>query len=250
MDHTNERRRLDRALVEHGLSPTRSQARDLVKRGCVRVAGQTVTKAGQLVAGGVAIEVEPNAQPFVSRGGLKLAAALDAFGFSPAGRVCLDIGASTGGFTHVLLDRGARQVHAVDVGHGQISPVLATDARVVVREGFDARHLSPADLPEPVGAIVADVSFIALSRVLRPALALTGEAAWLVALIKPQFEVGQDDIGSGGIVRNAAARERAVAAVRDWLAQQPGWTVTGMIPSPIVGGGGNLEFLIGARRNE
>ena len=203
-----------------------------------------------MVGAAAAIEVEPGAQPFVSRGGLKLAAALDAFGFSPVGRICLDVGASTGGFTDVLLRRGARLVHAIDVGRGQFNPVLAADARVVVREGFDARALSRDEITEPLGAIVADVSFISLTKALGSALRLAGPDAWLAALIKPQFEVGPDDVGSGGIVRSEEARERAVGNVRDWLARQPGWLVAGVVPSPITGGGGNQEVLIGARRHE
>ena len=243
------KQRLDQALVERGLSPTRSQARDLVRRGCVTVAGVTATKPARTVEAATAIEVAPRAQPFVSRGGLKLAAALERFAFASTGRVCLDIGASTGGFTQVLLEAGAARVWAVDIGRGQLSPRLAGDARVVSREGFDARNLSASEIAEPFGAIVADASFISLIRVLPPAMALAAPGAWLVALIKPQFEVGRDDIGSGGIVRSEPARDRAVAMVRDWLTSQHPWTVNGVIPSPIVGGAGNREFLIGAHRD-
>ena len=250
LDAGNVKRRLDHALVELGLAPTRSQARDLVKRGCVRVAGETVTKPGLVVGPGHAIQVAPGAQPFVSRGGMKLAAALAEFSFSPADRVALDIGASTGGFTQVLLVGGARRVHAIDVGSNQLSPILAADARVVSREGFDARALTRAEIPEPLGAIVADASFISLTQVLGPALALAARDAWLVALIKPQFEVGRGDIGSGGIVRSDVARQHAIERVRDWLTLLTGWSVTGVIPSPIAGGGGNAEFLIGARRDD
>ena len=235
-------------LVERGLSPTRSQARDLIKRGCVVVAGEVALKAGRVVAGHQRIEVAPGAQPFVSRGGLKLAAALAHFDLSPVGRTALDIGASTGGFTQVLLAGGAARVHAIDVGHGQLSPLVAVDPRVVSREGFDARTLTRAEIPEPLGAIVADVSFVSLTQILGAALALADDDAWLAALIKPQFEVGRGDIASGGIVRSEAARQGAVERVQSWLSAQPGWTVSGVIPSPIAGGGGNQEYLIGARR--
>ncbi len=245
----NHRQRLDQALVDRGLAPTRSQARDLVKRGCVRVGGARALKAGVAVAAGATIEVDADAQPYVSRGGLKLAAALDAFGFDARGVTALDIGASTGGFTHVLLERGARRVYAIDVGHGQLHPAMAADMRVVSREGQDIRLIDAGMVPEPVGAIVADVSFISLTQALGPALALAAPAAWLVALIKPQFEVGREDIGKGGIVREAAARERASGKVRDWIAGQPGWRIAGIIASPIAGGSGNAELLIGARRD-
>lgn len=243
------RQRLDQALVDRALAPTRSQARDLVKRGCVRVAGVPAAKAGLLVGGEDRVEVTPGAQPFVSRGGLKLAAALETFAFSPAGRICLDIGASTGGFTQVLLGGGAKRVHAVDVGHGQLSPLLAGDPRIISLEGFDARCLTRGELPDPVGAIVADTSFISLTRILEPALQFAADGAWLVALIKPQFELGRGDIGSGGIVRSEAAHQRAIDKVRGWLTAQPGWTVCGVIASPITGGGGNREFLIGVQRD-
>lgn len=243
------KQRLDQALVERGLSRTRSQARDLVKRGCVSVAGVPASKAGLAVDTDDPIEVTPGAQPYVSRGGLKLAAALDAFGLSPRDLVAIDVGASTGGFTQVLLERGARLVHAVDVGTGQLDAALRGDARVVSRDGVDVRTLTDGDISEPAGAVVADVSFVSLTQVLGPALALTAPGAWLVALIKPQFELGRSDIGGGGIVRNEAARERAVERVRTWLEGTAGWHVMGVIESPIAGGGGNREFLIGARRD-
>ena len=244
------RQRLDLALVERGLAPTRSQARDLVRRGCVRVAGVVAIKASAGIAEDAAIEVEEGAQPYVSRGGLKLAAALEAFGLSARGAVALDIGAATGGFTHVLLDAGAIRVYAVDVGSGQIHPSLAADQRVVSLENCDARTLDNCIIPDLVGAIVADVSFISLTQALPAAMALAARGAWLVALVKPQFEVGRDHIGKGGIVRDEVARERAVAKVRDWIDAQPGWHVAGTIASPIAGGAGNQEFLIGARREQ
>ncbi len=242
------RQRLDLALVERGLAPTRSQARDLVRRGCVRVGGVVAIKASAGIAEDAAIEVEEGAQPYVSRGGLKLAAALEAFGFSAGGVIALDVGAATGGFTHVLIEAGAKRVYAVDVGSGQLHPSLAADARVTSLESCDARALDNSMIPDLVGAIVADVSFISLTQALPAAMGLAAPGAWLAALVKPQFEVGRDHIGKGGIVRDEAARERAVAKVRDWIDAQPGWTVTGIIASPIAGGAGNQEFLIGARR--
>jgi 23S rRNA (cytidine1920-2'-O)/16S rRNA (cytidine1409-2'-O)-methyltransferase len=242
--------RLDLALVERGLAPTRAQARDLVKRGCVRVDGAAATKAGFAVGPEAAVEVDDGAQPYVSRGGLKLAAALAAFGFEARGLTALDIGASTGGFTHVLLDQGARRVYAVDVGRGQLHPRIAGDARVAVLEGQDVRALDISMIPEPPQAIVADVSFISLTQALPAAMALAAPGAWLIALLKPQFEAGRAEIGKGGVVRNEAARLRAVEKVRTWLAGVPGWRVVGVVPSPITGGSGNAEFLIGARRDD
>jgi 23S rRNA (cytidine1920-2'-O)/16S rRNA (cytidine1409-2'-O)-methyltransferase len=241
------KQRLDQALVVRGLAPTRSQARDLVRRGCVRVAGTAADKAGIEVDAATPIDVDEGAQPYVSRGGLKLAAALEAFGFDARGLTVLDAGASTGGFTHVLLEAGARRIYAVDIGTGQIHARVASDARVTRLEGRDVRSLDADAIQEPLGAIVADLSFISLTQALGPALRLAGRDAWLVALIKPQFEVGRADIGKRGIVRDEAARQRAIARVRDWLTAQPGWRVAGVIPSPIAGGSGNAEFLIGAR---
>ncbi len=243
------RLRLDQALVARGLAPTRSQARDLVLRGCIVIGGATAAKAGQEVADDVSIEVVPGAQPYVSRGGLKLAAGLAAFGFDAGGVTAIDIGASTGGFTHVLLEGGAARVYAVDVGHGQLHETMARDPRVIGLERQDARLLDAAVIAEPIGAIVADVSFVSLTKVLGPALGLAAPGAWLVALIKPQFEVGRAEIGKGGIVRSAAARERAVSGVRQWLEAQPGWQTVGTVPSPIRGGSGNDELLTGARRD-
>jgi 23S rRNA (cytidine1920-2'-O)/16S rRNA (cytidine1409-2'-O)-methyltransferase len=191
--------------------------------------------------------VEAQASPFVSRGGLKLAAALDAFDLDPKGLVALDVGASTGGFTEVLLERGAKRVFAVDVGRDQLHDKLREDRRVVVLEGTDARGLDAAVIDGPVGAIVADVSFISLTKALPAALRLAAPGAWLIALVKPQFEAGRDAVGKGGIVREAQARARAVAEVRAFIDATPGWNVFAEMPSPIPGGSGNEEVLIGAR---
>jgi 23S rRNA (cytidine1920-2'-O)/16S rRNA (cytidine1409-2'-O)-methyltransferase len=246
MGKTSARSRLDVVLVERGLAPTRSRAADLVRRGCVTVAGVMTEKPGALIAADAALAVTRGAGAYVSRGALKLEAALDAFGFDPKGRVVLDIGASTGGFTDLLLTCGAAKVYTVDVGRDQLHFRLRADPRVVVLEATDARALDAAIIPEPVTAIVADVSFISLTQALPLALKLAGPDAWLAALIKPQFEAGREAVGKGGIVRKAGDRERAVARVRDFIARR-GWAVLGVIPSPIIGGSGNQEFLIGAR---
>jgi 23S rRNA (cytidine1920-2'-O)/16S rRNA (cytidine1409-2'-O)-methyltransferase len=239
--------RLDRILVERGLAVTRSRAADLIRLGAVSVEGRPALKPGALIEPGARLMVEAQASPFVSRGGLKLAAALDAFGLDPKGLVALDVGASTGGFTEVLLARGAERVFAVDVGRDQLHDKLREDRRVVVLEGTDARALDAAVIDGPVGAIVADVSFISLTKALPEALKLAAPGAWLVALVKPQFEVGRDAVGKGGIVRDAQARARAVAEVRAFIDATPGWNVFAEMPSPIPGGSGNEEVLIGAR---
>jgi 23S rRNA (cytidine1920-2'-O)/16S rRNA (cytidine1409-2'-O)-methyltransferase len=242
------RRRLDLLMVERGLAPTRSRARDLIVRGCVTVAGAPAGKPGQEVGEEVLIEVAAQAGRLVSRGGLKLAAALDHFRFPVEGRTVLDIGASTGGFTQVLLEAGAQRIYAVDVGHGQLDEGLRRDSRVVSLESRDARSLTAADVPNPVDAIVADVSFISLIKALPVPLSFAAPGAWLAALVKPQFEAGPKAVGKGGIVRSAVERRRAVAAVRDWVAGQPGWHVLGVIESPVQGGSGNLEYLLGAKK--
>jgi 23S rRNA (cytidine1920-2'-O)/16S rRNA (cytidine1409-2'-O)-methyltransferase len=239
--------RLDRILVERGLAVTRSRAADLIRLGAVSVEGRPALKPGALIEPGARLMVEAQASPFVSRGGLKLAAALDAFGLDPKGRIALDIGASTGGFTEVLLARGAERVFAVDVGRDQLHDKLREDRRVVVLEGTDARALDAEVIEGPVGAIVADVSFISLTKALPAALRLAAPGAWLVALAKPQFEVGREGVGKGGIVRDAQARARAVAEVRAFIDATPGWKVFAEMPSPIPGGSGNEEVLIGAR---
>ena len=240
--------RLDVRMVGLGLAPSRARARDLILRGEVEVDGAIVSKPGAGVGAQASIRLVAGAPDYVSRGALKLAAALSHFGFRATGVVALDVGASTGGFTEVLLREGARRVYAVDVGHGQLAAQLAEDERVVALQGCDARRLDRTLIAEPVGAIVADVSFISLTKALPAALALADEGAWLIALIKPQFEAGRDAVGRGGIVRDAAARQRAVDLVRDWVAGQPGWRVVGVIVSPITGGSGNEEFLLGAIR--
>lgn len=211
------------------------------------VDGKPVLKPSQTIADGAAIGYE-KPHPYVSRGALKLAAALDHFELSPEGLVCIDLGASTGGFTEVLLERGARKVYAVDVGHGQLRGKLASDPRVVSLEGVNARELSPTHVPEPADCIVADVSFISLKLVLASALKLAGDGAWLVALVKPQFEAGRDAVGKGGIVKDKEAQAKVLQGIADWLGGQSGWSVIGSLDSPIAGGDGNREFLIAARK--
>lgn len=244
------RARLDRVLVARGLVATRSRARDLITRGHVMVDGVTVTKPGLEIVESADVSLSDDADMFVSRGALKLAAALAHFGYQVTGTTALDIGASTGGFTQVLLEAGAQRVYAVDVGRGQLDRSLLEDARVISLEGTDARSLTQAQISEPVGAIVADVSFISLTKALPVPLSFASPRAWLIALVKPQFEAGREAVGKGGIVRDAADRQRAMSLVREWLAAQPGWSVDGVIESPLLGGSGNQEFLIGARKND
>ena len=239
--------RLDVAVVALGLAPTRARALDLIKRGFVTVGGVVTTKAGHAVASDAPIALLSSAPRFVSRGAEKLIAALDGFDFAVEACAAVDIGASTGGFTEVLLARGATHVTAVDVGHAQLHPSLRTDPRVTMLEGRDARSLVEADFPSPITAVTADVSFISLEKALPAILALAAPGAWLVALVKPQFEVGRDNIGKGGIVRDAAAAVAAVMRIENWL-ESAGWRVAGQLPSPITGSDGNQEFLIGARK--
>ena len=239
------RRRADRALVERGFFDSRAKAQAAIAAGLVTADGVVVRKASDPLDDAAAIRTVPP-YPWVSRGGVKLAAALDAFAIDSSGRVCLDLGASTGGFTHVLLDRGAARVYAADVGHGQLHPTIAADPRVVGLEGVDARCLDAASVPEPIDLLVADVSFISLKLVLPPVLPLLAPAAALVALVKPQFEAGPAHVRKG-IVRDAAVREMVCNDAIAFVTAR-GFTVVGVLPSPIAGGDGNREFLLGARR--
>jgi 23S rRNA (cytidine1920-2'-O)/16S rRNA (cytidine1409-2'-O)-methyltransferase len=239
--------RLDLMLVSSGLAPSRARAQDLIRRGFVSVGGKVCNRPSFEVGGNLPIEIASEAPAYVSRGAEKLVAALDAFGFDPNGRAALDIGASTGGFTQVLLERGAIRVYSVDVGTAQLHTQLKHDPRVLSLENLDARNLASDDVPESVSAVVVDVSFISVTKVLASTLQFAAPGAWMVILVKPQFEVGRENVGSGGIVRNEAERIGALASVRDWLSRRPGWTVAGNIPSPILGGSGNAEFLLGAK---
>jgi len=242
------KQRADQMLVERGLVESRARAQALILAGKVFSGERRIEKAGLPLAADLPLEVRGQDHPWVSRGGLKLDHALRHFGLSPAGLVCLDVGASTGGFTDVLLTGGAARVHAVDVGHGQLAWKLRTDPRVVVHEKTNARYLDAAAIPDPIGALVCDASFIGLRTVLPAGLALCAPGAWAVALIKPQFEAGPRDIGGKGVVRDPAVHARVCAAVRDWWVGLPGWRVLGVVESPVTGPEGNREFLLGAER--
>jgi 23S rRNA (cytidine1920-2'-O)/16S rRNA (cytidine1409-2'-O)-methyltransferase len=238
------RKRADIVLVERGFFSSRSRAQAAITAGLVRVGGVALRKASAEVAGDAPIEAEA-AHPWASRGGIKLAAALDAFALDPGGLVCLDVGASTGGFTDVLIARGAAKVVAVDVGHGQLDPRLAADSRVHSLEGVDVRALTAEMIGDRPNAIVMDVSFISQRLALPQALKLAARRAWLVSLIKPQFELDRADLVKGRVTSEAAL-VRACDAVRGAIEAQ-GWTVLGLIASPILGGAGAREFLIAAR---
>jgi 23S rRNA (cytidine1920-2'-O)/16S rRNA (cytidine1409-2'-O)-methyltransferase len=247
-EKASKRQRADVALVERGLVESRARAQALILAGRVFSGEKRVVKAGDAVAEGAPLAVRGQDHPWVSRGGLKLVHALDFFALSPEGLVCLDVGASTGGFTDVLLARGALRVHAVDVGHGQLAWKLRSDPRVVVHERCNARYLTDEIVAEPLGALVCDASFIGLQTVLPGPLALCAPGAWAVALIKPQFEAGPAAVGARGVVRDSAVHEAVCARVRGWWEALPGWQVLGLTESPITGPEGNREFLIGAQR--
>ncbi|MCB1484878.1 MAG: TlyA family RNA methyltransferase [Hyphomicrobiaceae bacterium] len=238
--------RLDLRMLADRLVGSRARARDLILRGFVMVDGVPCTKPAQTVAAGASVTLATGTPEFVSRGAEKLQAALEAFGFDPSGRVAMDAGASTGGFTQVLLKRGAKHVYAVDVGRAQLHDGLRSDARVTSIEEFDIRQISASHVGAPIEVLVADLSFISLTKALDAAMKLASRGAFLVALIKPQFELTPADIGKGGIVRDETARARAVENVRAFVEQQPGWRVCGVVVSPIAGGSGNEEFLLGA----
>ena len=240
------RQRADRLLVERGLFDSRARAQAAIEAGLVRADGRPVRKASDMIGADAMLDATP-AHPWVSRGGVKLAAALDAFGIDPKGCVCLDVGASTGGFTEVLLARGAARVYAVDVGTGQLHASVRGRPEVVSMEGTDIRKLDAARVPEPVSLVVIDVSFISLKLVLPPALALTSSAARLVALIKPQFEAGRAHLKKG-IVRDPEVHRAVCDDIAAFVASL-GCTVSGIIPSPLLGGDGNAEFLLGAARD-
>jgi 23S rRNA (cytidine1920-2'-O)/16S rRNA (cytidine1409-2'-O)-methyltransferase len=240
--------RLDQLLVTRNLFESRSRSRDAIERGTVTVAGKVATKAGQLVEEAAEIAVDDPAQAYVSRAALKLIAALDHFGLSPAGLTCLDVGASTGGFTQVLLERDAAHVTAIDVGHGQFVQKLADDDRVTSIEGLNARELDRDDLTKPVQAIVSDVSFISMKLALPPALELAEPGAWLVTLIKPQFEAGREAIGKGGMLKDPTQGPIIAVDLENWLNSLGGWQSLGVIPSPIAGGDGNHEYLLAGRK--
>jgi 23S rRNA (cytidine1920-2'-O)/16S rRNA (cytidine1409-2'-O)-methyltransferase len=241
--------RADQALVDRGLVESRTRAQALIMAGKVFCGDRQVKKAGETLAEDAPLVVKGQDHPWASRGGLKLDHALSHFGLSPAGRVCLDVGASTGGFTSVLLHHGAVRVYAVDVGHGQLAWSLRSDDRVIVMERCNARHLTAQQIPEAPGVLVCDASFIGLQTVLPAAIDLCAPGAWAVALIKPQFEAGPDQVGKGGVVRDPAVHAAVCDRIRTWWAAMSAWTVLGIEPSPITGPEGNIEFLIAAQRN-
>jgi len=241
-----ERDRLDQILVRLGFYESRSRARDAISRGAVQVDGKIVSKPGALVSETADISLSDPARDYVSRAALKLKAGLDTFGFDPAGRAALDVGASTGGFTQVLLERGADHVLAVDVGHDQLHASLASDPRVSNLEGLNARELNREHLGgQEIGTVVSDVSFISLKLALPPALELAAPGAAAVLLVKPQFEAGRAAIGKGGLLKDPAQGPIIADDLTAWLNEQPGWQAVGPIASPIEGSDGNHEFLIG-----
>ncbi len=240
------RQRADLMLVATGLVESRAKAQALIMAGLVYAGTARVQKAGDLLPEDAALSVKGQDHPWVSRGGVKLAHGLSHFGFDPAGRICLDVGASTGGFTDVLLTHGAQHVYAVDVGHGQLAWKLRSDPRVTVLEKTNARHLTAQIIPAPIGALVCDASFIGLQIVLPAGLALCAPGAFAVALIKPQFEAGPEHVGKGGVVRDPEIHAAVCAKIRLWWESLPGWRVLGVEKSPITGPEGNIEFLIGA----
>ena len=241
------RRRADQLLVDRGLVESRTRAQALILAGKIFSGERRVAKAGDLMAEDSALEVRGQDHPWVSRGGIKLDHGLQAFGLSPEVRRCLDVGASTGGFTDVLLTRSARHVHAVDVGHGQLAWKLRTDPRVTVLEKTNARHLTADQVGWPIEALVCDASFIGLATLLPAPLALCAPGAWAIALIKPQFEAGPGLVGARGVVRDPEVHHAVCDRIAAWWGALPGWSVLGIEPSPITGPEGNREFLIAAR---
>ncbi len=235
-------------LVDRGLVESRAKAQAMIMAGQVFTTDRRLDKPGQMVAEDIALTVKGAPHPWVSRGGLKLVHALDHFKIDPTGFLALDVGASTGGFTAVLLNRGAAKVYAVDVGHGQLAWSLRQDSRVVVLERTNARNLTPEIIPEMVDIVVCDASFIGLETVLPAALTLTKPAALLVALIKPQFEVGKGRVGKGGVVRDPELHQEVCDRIKEWVGGLEGWTVIGIEDSPILGPEGNKEFLIVAQK--
>jgi len=240
--------RADQLLVSRGLAESRTRAQALIMAGAVFSGERKLAKAGEMLAEDAPLEVRGKDHPWVSRGGIKLDHGLTHFGFDVTGAMALDVGSSTGGFTDVLLSRGAAKVYAVDVGTNQLAWKLRQDPRVVVHEQMNARHLDASIIPGPVDIIVCDASFIGLAKVLEAPLKLAKPRARLVALIKPQFEARRQEIGKGGVVRDAAVHARVVAEAKTWV-EAEGWTVVGITPSPITGPEGNVEFLLGAQKD-
>jgi 23S rRNA (cytidine1920-2'-O)/16S rRNA (cytidine1409-2'-O)-methyltransferase len=243
------KRRADQLLVERGLAESRAKAQALILAGLVSAEGRRIDKAGTTLPEESALAVAGRDHPWVSRGGVKLVRALEHFAIDVGGAVALDIGASTGGFTDVLLARGVARVHAVDVGRGQLAWKLRQDPRVVVHEAVNARYLSGAEIAEPIDVITCDASFIGLATVLPAPLSLAAERAVLIALIKPQFEAGPGEVGRGGVVRDPAIHRAVCERIAGWVGARPGWAVVGIVDSPLHGPAGNREFLLCARRD-
>jgi 23S rRNA (cytidine1920-2'-O)/16S rRNA (cytidine1409-2'-O)-methyltransferase len=240
--------RADQLLVSRGLAESRTRAQALIMAGAVFSREKRLSKAGDMLAADAPLEVRGKDHPWVSRGGIKLDHGLTHFGLDVAGAMALDVGSSTGGFTDVLLSRGAAKVYAVDVGTNQLAWKLRQDPRVVVHEQTNARSLDAGIIPEPVDIVVCDASFISLAKVLEAPLKLAKPGAKLVALIKPQFEAGRAEVGKGGVVRDTAVHQRVCAEAKGWVESQ-GWTVLGIEQSPITGPEGNVEFLLGAEKD-
>ena len=249
MPDPHETLRLDQLLLNAGLVASRSRARDAITRGTVTVDGRVVTKPSANVPASAVLAIDDPAQAYVSRAALKLTAALDRFALDPQGLDCLDIGASTGGFTQVLLERGAAHVVAVDVGHDQLHERLRADPRITNLEGLNARALGRADLGgRPIRSVVSDVSFISLKLALPPALALAEPGAFCALLVKPQFEAGREAISKAGLLKDPESAPAVAARLGRLLVQGRGWRTPGPVPSPITGGDGNVEFLLGGRK--
>ncbi|UDF30542.1 UNVERIFIED_ORG: TlyA family RNA methyltransferase [Roseateles sp. XES5] len=249
MSDPNETIRLDQLLLNAGLVASRSRARDAIARGTVTVNGRLVTKPSAGFPASAVLAIDDPAQAYVSRAALKLTAALDHFALDPQGLECLDIGASTGGFTQVLLERGAAHVVAVDVGHDQLHRSLREDPRITNLEGLNARALGRADLAgRPISAVVSDVSFISLKLALPPALTLAEPGAFCALLVKPQFEAGREAISKAGLLKDPDSAPAVAAELERWLVEEMGWQSLGLVPSPITGGDGNVEFLLGGRK--
>jgi 23S rRNA (cytidine1920-2'-O)/16S rRNA (cytidine1409-2'-O)-methyltransferase len=240
--------RADQLLVSRGLAESRTRAQALIMAGAVFSGERKLAKSGDMLAEDAPIDVRGKDHPWVSRGGIKLDHGLTHFGFDVTGAIGLDVGSSTGGFTDVLLSRGAAKVYAVDVGTNQLAWKLRQDSRVVVHEQTNARFLTAEQVPEPVDIVVCDASFISLAKVLEAPLKLAKPGARLVALVKPQFEAGRKEVGKGGVVRDPCVHERVCTQAKVWVEEQ-GWTVLGIVQSPITGPEGNIEFLLGAEKN-
>jgi len=241
--------RLDQLLVDRGLVESKSRAQALIMAGLVYTGEKRLDKPGQPVPEDLQVDLRGQDHPWVSRGGLKLAKAIESFPIAPEGKIAIDVGASTGGFTDVLIQNGAAKVYSVDVGQGQLAWKLRQDPRVVVLEKTNARHLTADQIPELVDLVVCDASFIGLETVLPAALSLTKPQAWLAALIKPQFEVGKGRVGKGGVVREPELHKEVCDRIEAWVGGLPGWTVRGIVESPIKGPEGNIEFLIAAEKS-